>query len=206
MVMARGLIVKWKMPIYVAVDTCMSLELLWKIVGELEVKGFRVWGVSFDLGNKQFQKEFGLNKGVYKTPNLHAPERHFYFNPDPPHGLKRLRDNCLEKTFLLPSDPFSKILGKPTSENIHILLNCGDYISLGLKDFKEIVDADCHEFKMHWKLTLNHLEVATSSKCTVSVAAQTFSSSTAVFMRLDPTKLSQAAIVQTVNDVSFYKY
>ena len=90
MVMARGLIVKWKMPIYVAVDTCMSLELLWKIVGELEVKGFRVWGVSFDLGNKQFQKEFGLNKGVYKTPNLHAPERHFYFNLDPPHGLKRM--------------------------------------------------------------------------------------------------------------------
>ena len=49
-VIARGLITHWKMPVYVAADTPMTLDLLWSIVKELEDKGFRVWGCSFDLG------------------------------------------------------------------------------------------------------------------------------------------------------------
>ena len=44
----------------------MTMELLWLIIKELEDGGFRVQG-TFDLGNKRFQKEFGLHEGVYKV-------------------------------------------------------------------------------------------------------------------------------------------
>ena len=67
MVVAGGLITHWKMPVFFAADTPMTIELLWSIVKELEDRGFRVRGVTFDLGNKRFQKEFGLHNGVYKV-------------------------------------------------------------------------------------------------------------------------------------------
>ena len=47
-------------------QTPMTMELLWLIIKELEDGGFRVQG-TFDLGNKRFQKEFGLHNGVYKV-------------------------------------------------------------------------------------------------------------------------------------------
>ena len=49
-VIAGGLITHWKMLVYVAADTPMTLDLLWAIVKMLEDKGFRIWGCSFDLG------------------------------------------------------------------------------------------------------------------------------------------------------------
>ena len=73
--MARGLISHWKMSMYLASDTAMTVDLLWLIVKHLEESGFRVRGVSFDLGNKKFQSEFGLHSEVYKVRNPFAPDR-----------------------------------------------------------------------------------------------------------------------------------
>ena len=62
------------MPIFFAVDTAMTIEMLWLIGKDLEEMGFRVRDVIFDLGNKRFQKEFGLHNSVYKVRNPFAPD------------------------------------------------------------------------------------------------------------------------------------
>ena len=45
----------------------MTMVLLWSIVRDLEVRGFRVRGVTFDLGNRRTKKDLGLHHGVYKV-------------------------------------------------------------------------------------------------------------------------------------------
>ena len=203
--MARGLITHWKMPVFFAADTPMTMELLWSIVKELEDRGFRVRGVTFDLGNKRFQKEFGLHNGVYKVRNPFAPDRWFYFCPDAPHALKRFRDHCLDKTYLIPKDPYTQLYGQPGPINIHRLLQDGDYVKLGRYNFNEIVMADTAEFKIHHKLKPSHLEATQAARCSVRVAAQMMSASLAAAMAyLRPDWATQAAAVQTTNDVRFF--
>ena len=182
----------------------MTMDLLWSIVKDLEKRGFRVRGVTFDLGNKRFQKEFGLHNGVYKVRNSFAPDRWFYFTPDAPHALKRFRDHCLDKTYLIPKNPYTQLYGQPGSVNIHRLLQDGDYVQLGRKNFEEIVMADKAEFKIHHKLKASHLEVTQGARCSVRVAAQTMSASSAAAMTyLRPDWATQAGVVQTTIDVRF---
>ena len=125
LVMARGLISHWKIPVYFASDTAMTMDLLWSIVKHLEESGFRVRGVSFDLGNKKFQSEFGLNSEVYKVRNPFVPDRWFYLIPDAPHGLKRFRDHCLDKTYLIPKDPYSRPYGQPGQISLREMVKRG---------------------------------------------------------------------------------
>ena len=114
LMVVRGLITKWKMPMYMGFDQPMTHDLMWSIVREIEAKGFRVWGATFDLGNKKFQSEFGLYTGTYRVKNPFAPDRWFYYNPDPPHLQKSFREHCLYKTYIIPKDPYSKVFGKPS--------------------------------------------------------------------------------------------
>ena len=50
-VVARGIFTKWKVPVYFSADEPMTIKLLFKIVSTLELNGFKIRGVSFDLGN-----------------------------------------------------------------------------------------------------------------------------------------------------------
>ena len=205
LVIARGIISGWKMPVFVASDTQMTLELLWSIVKSMEDKGFRVWGVCFDLGNKVFQKEIGLHQYKYKVLNPFSPDRNFYFCPDAPHALKRLRDHCFDKTFLVPKGIYDKMYAPPTARNVDYLLQCGDYVELGKKHFQEILNSDTGEFKVHWKLKPRHLDATQGNRCSVPVAAQTMSSSSAINMvYFRPDWITQSSFVQTVNDVSVF--
>ena len=206
LVIARGVITRWNMPCYFGIDTPMTLPLLWRIVADLEGKGFRVWGTSFDLGNQEFKRDTGLLSGVYKLRNPSAPDRWFYLNPDAPHELKRLRDNCFSKQFLFPKDPFSKKYAPPTKRNIDFLVESGDYVALGKSHFQELLEQDSGEFKIHWKLKPSHLNVENSGRCSVRVAVQTLSASSALAMELvRPEWKTQAAVVRAVNDVSIFK-
>ena len=46
--------------------------------------------MSFDLGNKKFQHDFGLYSEVYKVRHPFAPDKWFYFIPDAPHGFEEI--------------------------------------------------------------------------------------------------------------------
>lgn len=96
-VIARGLISGWKIPVYFAADEPMTLRILKTIVMELEKKGFKVWGASFDLGNKEFLADIKFKDGNYCMDNPVDRERKFYFVPDPPHMLKLFRNHLFEK-------------------------------------------------------------------------------------------------------------
>lgn len=201
LMVVRGLLTKWKMPVYMGFDQPMTHDLMWSIVKEIEGKGFRVWGATFDLGNKKFQSEFGLYTGTYRVQNPFVPDRWFYYNPDPPHLQKSFREHCLMKTYIIPKDPYSKVFGQPTGRNIDMLLDCGDYVKLGKDNFQLILDSDQAEFKIHHKLTPAHLEVANSGKCSVRMAAQVMSASSAAAMEfLRPDWKPQATAVMTVNN------
>ena len=153
------------MPVYFASDTAMTMDLLWLIVKHLEENGFRVRGVSFDLGNKKFQSEFGLHSEVYKVRNPFTPNRWFYFIPDALHGLKRFWGHCLDKTYLMPKDLCSRLYGQPGEISLWELLQRGDYVPLGTEHFTEIFKADMAEFKIHHKLKASHLEVTQAARC-----------------------------------------
>ena len=208
LVIARGLITKWKMPIYFAVDTPMTKNLLLNIVAKMEAKGFRVWGTSFDLGNKEFLRDFEMSSGTYKVPNPCDPSRWFYLNPDVPHELKLLRNHCLDpkkKGFFFPKDPFTKRYARPGERRLDVLLETGDYIELNRSHFKSVLELDSGEFKMNWKLKPAHLNLDSAGKCSVRIAAQTMSASTAAALRvLRPECAAQAAIIDVYNDVSEY--
>ena len=86
-----------------------------------------------------------------------------------------------------------------------MLLDCGDYVKLGKDHFQLILDSDQAEFKIHHKLTPAHLEVANSGKCSVRMAAQVMSASSAAAIEfLQPEWKSQATAIVTVNNVRFW--
>ena len=57
----------------------MTKETMYTIVRKLELEGFRVYGVAFDLGNKTFQHEVGFHDGVHQLQNPYDAERPFFF-------------------------------------------------------------------------------------------------------------------------------
>ena len=123
-----------------------------------------------------------MKQGVWRLKNTSAPDRWFYFCPDAPHGLKRFRDHCLDKGYILPKNPYDKRFAWPNQGNIHELLKSGDWVEWGKPHFQEILNADSAEFKINWKLKEHHLEATQAARCSVRVAAQTMSALTAAAM------------------------
>ncbi|KAJ4428499.1 hypothetical protein ANN_24536 [Periplaneta americana] len=62
-VMIRGLAGEWKQPIYYDFDKTMNRELLFEIITEIEVSGFRVVAIVSDLGggNRRLWNELQIN-------------------------------------------------------------------------------------------------------------------------------------------------
>ena len=202
MVIARGLIKGWKMPIFFGVDTPMTLVLFNKIVKALEEKGFRVWGASFDLGNHEFLKDIKFKDGTYKLPNPATSSRPVFLDPDTPHMLKLFRKHLFEKGFWLPNDFLSKKFGKPSKKNFDMLKSCGDYFRIDVSHFKSILEADSGEFKIHWKLKNGHINMEEGKKMNVRIAAQTLSATSAAALKfIRPECGKQATVILTANNV-----
>ena len=202
-IIARGVITGWKMPVYFGCDVPMRQELLMNVVKQMESKGFVVRGCSFDLGNKEFLSGINFKSGTYKIPNPAEPDRSFYFLADIPHMMKLFRNHMFDKGFWFPKDPFKKLFAKPTKHNFEALKSCGDWVPLNKSHFHRILDADAGEFQIHWKLKPLHVLLEAGAKTNVRIAAQTCSASTAAAMRyLDSELKQQADIIQVVNDVS----
>ena len=60
-VMIRGLACDQKQPVYHAFDKAMTKSLLYSIIRRMEGEGFRIQGISFDLGNKTLMSQTGLD-------------------------------------------------------------------------------------------------------------------------------------------------
>ena len=120
-IIARGVITGWKMPVYFGCDVPMRQELLMNVVEQMESKGFVVRGCSFNLGNKEFLSDINFKSGTYKIPNPAEPDRSFYFLADIPHMMKLFRNHMFDKGFWFPKDPFKKLFAKPTKHNFEAL-------------------------------------------------------------------------------------
>ena len=53
----------------------MTKQLIDEIINKVESIGFRVRGVTFDLGNKSFLDQTGFFDGQYSFPNPSDPSR-----------------------------------------------------------------------------------------------------------------------------------
>ena len=133
-VMARGLVGKWKQIIYFDFSTQMSKELIERIIIACEKKGLRIRGLTFDLGNHKFQSETEIMKSVHGSfrhsmTNPADPSRKVYMFPDIPHMIKLMRNHCLD-------------------HGLAFLNDTGEYCTLKMEDFKEVLLKDGKELKL----------------------------------------------------------
>ena len=60
----------------------MTKKLLFEIIKKVEDNGFRIYGITFDCGNKTLIKELEIeSKGKYWFENPHDPTRNVYLFP-----------------------------------------------------------------------------------------------------------------------------
>ena len=94
---------------YFEVDEPMRVEVLQKIIETLEEPGFKVRGVSFDLGNPSFLSEVKFYEGENFIEHPLDPNRKLYLVPDVPHMLKLFRNHMFNKGFYFPKNPFDNV-------------------------------------------------------------------------------------------------
>ena len=90
----RSLFSNYKETIYFEFDRNMTLDLIEKLVIESESRGLKIYGLSFDLGNKTLLSEIGFRDLKNKIINPADKSRYIYLFPDPPHMIKLLRNHC----------------------------------------------------------------------------------------------------------------
>lgn len=108
--MVRGLSQRLEYPVAHFATSNLTAEqlypMVWEVVGVLEASDLKVMIITAD-GASTNRKFFRLHRDpsgsnvlngvVYKTINVHAPEREVYFMSDVPHLIKTVR-NCWEKS------------------------------------------------------------------------------------------------------------
>lgn len=158
-VMARGLVSKWKQPIFYNYDTPMTVEILMEIISKLHHIGFAVVAVVSDLGptNQGLWKSINVS---YNQPNFEHPVsgKRVHVFADVPHLLKLARNNFLDHGFLL----------EEKSEKF-----------IGLNSIKTLLSMSNQELKLAFKLTDTHLSCQGPMRQKVKLAAQLFSKSVA---------------------------
>jgi len=101
-IMARGLIAKWKQPIFYAYDTPMTKLILEEIISKLHCSGYNVVSVTSDMGTGNV----GLWKSMeisHDNPSFSHPitGRAVHVFADVPHLIKLLRNHFIDHGFLL---------------------------------------------------------------------------------------------------------
>ncbi|CAB4067228.1 unnamed protein product [Lepeophtheirus salmonis] len=66
--MMRGLVEKWKHPIWFHFDTTMTKKLFDDIIIKMEGNSFEIRAIVCDLGNHTLRSEFGIDKGPFSSP------------------------------------------------------------------------------------------------------------------------------------------
>eukprot|EP00096_Caligus_rogercresseyi_P014157 TRINITY_DN6686_c0_g1_i1.p1 TRINITY_DN6686_c0_g1~~TRINITY_DN6686_c0_g1_i1.p1 ORF type:complete len:475 (-),score=75.10 TRINITY_DN6686_c0_g1_i1:104-1318(-) len=107
-VILRGLSQEWKQPIFFDLDISMTQELLFFVIEELEHQGFRIRGISTDMGTlhpllTQLSCHDQPEYSSSSFPNPFDPSRHVHVFPDSRHLLKSARDHLLDKGLVIYS-------------------------------------------------------------------------------------------------------
>ena len=127
----------------------------------MEEEGFRINGISFDLGNQTLRSQLKYQKNHFFY-NPYDKERKVFMFPDVPHLIKLLRNNLFDYGFRVPS------------EN-------GDLVPLVKKDFEDVVakNRGGSDLKTAFNLTRAHIDAKGSQRQRVRIAVQTLSNTVA---------------------------
>jgi len=141
-------------------------DLTMEDIFDLESAKNSLRGLTFDLGNHKFQSETEIMKSVHGSfrhsmTNPADPSRKVYMFPDIPHMIKLMRNHCLD-------------------HGLAFLNDTGEYCTLKMEDFKEVLLKDGKELKLCPKLKPIHLTVQGSMRQRVCLATQLFSHTVAM--------------------------
>lgn len=155
-VMARGLLGKWKQPIYYEFDQSMSEIILKEIIRNVQDCGFLVVAIVSDMGggNRSLWKQLGINPNNTSFPNPSDSNKKIFVFADVPHLLKLARNHFLDKGFVTKSG--------------------GEVDKIFVQ---QLLEKSVHDLKLAPKLTHHHLEVKGSGRQKVKTAAQLLSNS-----------------------------
>lgn len=123
-VMARGLLGKWKQPIYIKFDQPITKKIITDIISELYKAGFIVVSITSDMAPRNISLWSELKVGHNKECSFNHPcdetLKIFVFS-DVPHLLKLVRNQLLDNGFnidgnLVDRSCFEKLLSVSSNE------------------------------------------------------------------------------------------
>lgn len=156
-VMLRGLVKKWRQPIYFQFDQGDMYEVLLEIITKLEDIGYAVVGVVHDMGSKNLAlwKKLKIDpledKISFRNPRA---EREVFVFSDIPHLIKLVRNNMIDSGFF--------------SSNGNLI--CIDGI-------REMLSKTKSEYGLAYKISETHLNVTGQQRQRVKLAVQLLSRS-----------------------------
>lgn len=102
--MVRGLVGRWKQPIYYDFDVSYSKDVLFNLIRQIEEAGYPVVAIVHDMGptNLRIWKDFNIDpmqgKCSFKNPDS---DREVFILADVPHIMKLIRNNFIDSGFIL---------------------------------------------------------------------------------------------------------
>ena len=157
-VMIRGLVKQWKQLVYYDFDCCLTKEILYDIIQNVESTGFIVLAMVSDLSptNIRLWKDLGICMDNPSFCNPAAPDRNVHVFADAPHLVKLIRNNFLDSGFTLANGSCV------TSDCV-----------------KEIIFQSISDLKTAPKLSERHITVQGVKRMSVKLATQLLSETTA---------------------------
>jgi hypothetical protein len=155
-------------------------NLLTEIILKIEATGIEVWAMTSDGGSKNqcLLKSLGITVDQTSFTNPADPSRQVYVFVDVPHVLKLIRNHILDDGIWVDGQT--------------------EFISQ--QDFKNILEKNRTELKIHHKLTDFHLYCSGPQRQRVRLAAQLLSHSSArAIERLNPEKVAQSNFVELID-------
>ena len=154
-VMFQGIILHWKQPAFFDYDCNMTQPLLFNILTAVENSGFLVVSIVYDMGgsNRGLLSNLSIDVQQNVFPNPADLSRNIHVFVDPPHLLKLGRNNLIDH-------------GINTPEGM---------VDVG--PLKELIINQSGDFRIEFKITLEHIALRGVQRQNVKKAAQLLSSS-----------------------------
>lgn len=154
MVMIRGLVGKWKQPVYYNYDTKMTRQILENIISKIHAAGLIVVAIVSDMGvgNVSLWTQLNISHDgncFFNHPSNNAFK--IYVFADAPHLMKLARNHLLDNGYDIN----------------------GEYVNKGC--LEKLLDISTSELTISYKLTRFHLDVQGPHRQKVRPAVQIFS-------------------------------
>lgn len=156
-IVARGLFAKWKQPIFYKFDQNMTKDIILDVISQLYRIGYTVVAMTNDQGatNQALLKQFEIHdvgddtKTYFEHPCDIQSKVHVF--ADVPHLLKLLRNHFLDSDFFINEHFLNKSI------------------------LERLLQINSSDLKIAFKLARIHLDVQSTQRQNVKLAAQVFS-------------------------------